>query len=306
VEIDARPSALQRALGPQLLSAVEGGLVRVGVGMKASTPYGEGRVVGVARGDVWCVGAWGCVGVCGWVGVRGWVGGWLNGWLVGVGRGCVRPPTHPHFTHTYLTHSLHICNPPSPLTHLIHSLYPHTYRYALASEGGKIWYWSREELEVLVASGRVTLHPLPLPLPIPLAAATATAGASGISSGTGGGGGGGVSVDGSGEEEGGRTPAAPAAAAASVLPTRALFTALLSSSSSSSSSSSPSSASSSEAGAGARGEWSLEEDEALVRLVNAAASKMGLPAAHHLGRAELVAALQSQVRGWVGREMKGG
>ena len=54
VEIDARPSALRRALGPQLLAAVEGeGEGPVGVGMKASTPYGEGRVVGVARGDVW-------------------------------------------------------------------------------------------------------------------------------------------------------------------------------------------------------------------------------------------------------------
>lgn len=61
VEIDARPSALRAALGPQLLAAIQegeegGGLI--GVGMKASTPYGEGRVVGVARGDIWCVVAW--------------------------------------------------------------------------------------------------------------------------------------------------------------------------------------------------------------------------------------------------------
>ena len=80
MEIDARPSALQQALGPQLLTAIReaagassaasttGGeedegagagaveVVGVGVGMKASTPYGDGRVVGVARGDIWCVG----------------------------------------------------------------------------------------------------------------------------------------------------------------------------------------------------------------------------------------------------------
>lgn len=82
MEIDARPSALQQALGPQLLRAIReaggpssaasttggGGkegaepgsgaveVVGVGVGMKASTPYGDGRVVGVARGDIWCVG----------------------------------------------------------------------------------------------------------------------------------------------------------------------------------------------------------------------------------------------------------
>jgi len=39
--------------------------------------------------------------------------------------------------------------------------------YALVPEGGRVWYWSKEEMEVLVASGRVVLHPLPLPPSVP-------------------------------------------------------------------------------------------------------------------------------------------
>lgn len=125
-------------------------------------------------------------------------------------------------------------------------------------EGGRAWYWTREELEVLVASGRVQLHPLP---PAPTAPAPAPPA----------------------ETEGGeREPpaAVSSAATATSLPTRKEhFTTLLRSSSSS-----------------VFGEWTLEMDEALVRLVNATAAKLSLPAAHHVGREELVGAVQSQVR----------
>lgn len=146
-------------------------------------------------------------------------------------------------------------------------------RYALPGmEGARVWYWTREELEVLVASGRVQLHPLP-----PAAAAPAAAAQAEPAEGGGRGGGAGGGVD------------AHDTTATTDLPTRALFTALLCPSSVSSSSSS--------AAAPAAAEWTPEMDEALVRVANAAAAKRGLPAAPHVGRGELLAALRSQARG---------
>ena len=130
-------------------------------------------------------------------------------------------------------------------------------------EGARVWYWTREELEVLVASGRVQLHPLP-PAAAPASADAAAEPAEG--GGGGGGVGGGVNAHDTTD-----------------LPTRALFTALLCPSTTSAA-----------AAAAAAAEWTPEMDEALVRVANAAAAKRGLPAAPHVGRGELLAALRLQ------------
>ena len=182
MEVDCSRESLLAAAGPIL---AESG-ADLQIGMRVTTPYGDGRIVGVARGDIW---------------------------------------------------------------------------YALDSEGGKVWYWSREELEVQVGSGRVVLAPHG---PGGEPSSTPSRGTSGAAGEDG-------TTAGSALERGqslGNSLAPPGA------PTPAAFAAQLT---------------------GASG-WTAEMDDALVKLVNSASGRLGLPATH-ISYSDLEQALRTQAVG---------
>jgi len=192
VEVDCTNDALRAAAG----KVAE--MIELEIGMRAITPYGEARLVGVARGDIW---------------------------------------------------------------------------YALDVEAGKVWYWTPEELEDLVGSGRVTLASRSSSKP---------SSPSGSSSSSGG-------ID--REESMGRDPSENMTSSTSVSTASSAGgggggVVQTGPSSASSSFLIPSPTSS---GVGTtqefwdlinHGGWTTEVDEALVRLVNSVSNRLGLPATH--------------------------